>query len=78
MRVDAIVMTILHCQLDWIWNHLGDTPLGDQEGVSREGYLRRESTMGVSVLSSREPSPTVHKKEQRKLTGYKHLSLFAS
>lgn len=35
----------LHCELDWILNHLGDTPLS----ISREVKLRWEELPYISV-----------------------------
>lgn len=53
----AGVMVHLHCQLDWIWNRQGDTPLWvlvwvSPERLAEEGSptLKVPSTMFISLL----------------------------
>jgi len=48
-------MISLHCQLDSIWNHLGDTPLGTfvrcfQKGLTVEG----RATGNMMIFSHRQ------------------------
>lgn len=62
----------LHCQHDWAWNHLGDTPLGVPVRVFLEVYLRRGDPPWTWKTSS------LRLNKWRKWDKYQGLSLCAS
>lgn len=70
-------MINLHCQHDWIWNHLGDTGLGVIcKGVSRQDQLRMEYLPECGTRHPRAGSlARIKTREMRKSAGHQPSSL---
>lgn len=52
-EIDSTTMVHLHCQVDWIWNHLGDTP--EVSVLTLNEKKKWESEMSASIHLSLLP-----------------------